>query len=143
MKKIVGAILCIYLAYVPAFGIAASYELIPSWRRVDKLPSGARYIYGVFYVNNKIRRMSHCFAVYDEKDKSLSLDCGVVINLDWKLPTSSNVKSTMVGRYDAFIDDDDTIPFGLWQINEATGDWQFCLDGNIAGRSNCVSSTAP
>lgn len=143
-NRIIAAVswLVMVVCLLPTRGSAAGYELIPSWKRLDHTVNGDIYNYRVFYVDNESRRMFLCFASFELSNKKLSLSCGAEINLNWKLPSSPNVRTLMVGKFD-IEDDDPNIAFGLWQIDEATGDWQFCLDANLAGNDDCVFAKKP
>jgi hypothetical protein len=143
MNRMVHAALFLLLTSVTSLSaVAATYELIPSWKRVDETTNGKVYSYRTFYIDNLHQRVALCFASFTEKTKKLKLECGGLVTLDWKLPKSTQVNSKIVGRFDVQ-DDDDTIPFGLWQIDESTGDWQFCISGDVGGQKNCVLSHVP
>jgi hypothetical protein len=121
---------------------AATYELIPSWKKIDETSDGQVYSYRAFYIDNKNQRVSICFASFLKNSRKLTLKCGGVVPLDWKLPKSNRVNSKIVGVFD-IQEDNEKMPFGLWQIDESTGDFQFCIAGDIAVRNNCVLSHVP
>jgi hypothetical protein len=54
------------------------------------------------------------------------------------------VKSLLIGELDPTARNEPCMPFGLWQIDEVTGDLQFCMDRIEAGLAeNCAMMKAP
>jgi hypothetical protein len=100
------------------------------------------YHYRVFYVNNIKQTIHICFASYEVKGKLLSLKCGALVSANWKLAASSEVSTQMVGKFD-YPEDESNLPAGLWQIDQRTGDWQFCFLADFVGEDNCAYSKSP
>jgi hypothetical protein len=137
---------CAMVCFFPSNSYAAAFELILDWNEIQHTAGGvARYVYKVFYVSNTRRYVYICFATFEEQAGSVpSLHCGAKLPLDgWNLSSSPNVKTQMVGREFGYPGDEPNIPLGLWQIDQVTGDLQFCFAGPLTGHNNCVFINPP